>query len=38
MFARLAFLHDYGGQFSYGGRAAIDARGGRSVSPLAKPG
>lgn len=35
LFARLAFLHDHGGQFSDGGRAATDARGGCSVSQLA---
>lgn len=38
MFARLALLHDHGGQFSDGGRAATDARGGRSVPQLARPG
>lgn len=37
LFARLAFLHDHGGQFSNGGRAATHARGGRSVPPLAGP-
>ena len=37
MFARLALLHDHGGQFSDGGRAATHARGGRSVPQLAGP-
>lgn len=38
LFARLAFLHDHGGQFFDGGWAATDARGGRSVPQLAGPG
>lgn len=38
LFARLAFLYDHGGQFSDGGRAATDARGGCSVPQLAGPG
>lgn len=38
LFARLAFLHDHGGQFSDGRRAATHARGGCSLSQLAGPG
>lgn len=38
LFASLALLHDHGGQFSEGGRAAIDARSSCSLPPLAKPG
>lgn len=37
LFAILAFLHDHGGQFPDGGRAASDARGGRAVPQLAGP-
>lgn len=37
LFASLALLHDHGGQFSEGGRAATDARSGCSLPPLAKP-
>lgn len=37
LFARLALLHDHGGQFSDGGRAATHARGGCSVPQLAGP-
>lgn len=36
--ASLAFLHGHGGQFCDGGRAAIDARGGRFVPQLAGSG
>lgn len=35
--ARMAFLHDHGGQFCGAGRSAVDARGGVSVSRLAGP-
>lgn len=38
LFARLALLHDHGGQFSDGGRAATDARSGRALPQLAGPG